>query len=309
MEVTGMLFSEVYCAYFNAVAAIIKEAQAGEINEKIILQIISEKAFSESMLSLLPAIKNEEGLVMNKELQTPLKHLPQMPLTLLQKRWLKALLTDPRIKLFAVDAAELAEVEPLFDYADFVFFDRYADGDPYADAKYIQNFRTILTALQEKRWLRILYRTRLGDMRDERHIPYKLEYSAKDDKFRLETATAKGKFSVHINLARIEECALLRFYDENKFTHPRQRERSLTFILKDERNALDRVMLHFSDCRKETRRLDNTRYQVELCYEAKDETEMLIRILSFGPLLKVIAPASFIGLIKERLAMQENLNS
>jgi hypothetical protein len=48
----------------------------------------------------------------------------------------------------------------------------------------------------------------------------------------------------------------------------------------------------------------NDRYQVELWYESQDETEILIRVLSFGPMIKVIAPGSFIALIKERLAMQ-----
>ena len=41
-----MLFSEVYCAYFNAVAAIISETIQGGVTEKRILEIISGKALS-----------------------------------------------------------------------------------------------------------------------------------------------------------------------------------------------------------------------------------------------------------------------
>lgn len=302
-----MLFSEVYCAYFNTVAAIINEALKGNSSEKRILQIIGEKAFSESMLNILPAIKNEEWLVVNRELHTPIKYPLQMPLTILQKRWLKALLTDPRIALFGVEARELEGIEPLFNYDDFVFFDRYADGDPYTEESYIGNFKTILCALKEKRRIHIKYRNRRDTPMHGQHIPHKLEYSAKDDKFRLETAG--GRYAAYINLARIEECELLEPYSERDFIPPKRREGTVTFTLKDERNALDRVMLHFSDCRKETRRLENNLYQVDLWYEAQDETEILIRILSFGPMLLVTSPEHFVRLIKHRLTMQQTLKN
>ncbi len=300
-----MLFSEIYCVYFNTVAVILCEVMNGPITEKRILQIVNEKAFSESMLTILPAIKNEEWLVMNRQLQTPVKHKPQMPLTILQKRWMKSLLTDPRVSLFNVDITGLENIDPLFVYDDFVFFDRYTDGDPYEDEGYIATFKMILRALKEKRRIHIKYRNRRNFQMQAQYIPYKLEYSSKDDKFRLETAG--GRYSAYVNVARIDECELLEPYSESEQLPPRRKDCRLTFVLKDERSALDRVMLHFSDCRKETRRLDNGRYQVHLWYEAQDETEILIRILSFGPLLCVTAPDGFIRLIRNRLEMQTSL--
>lgn len=302
-----MLFSEVYCVYFNAVAAIIREALQSDITEKRISEIIGDKAFAESMLAIQPSIKNEEWLVMNREFNTPIKYPPQMPLTTLQKRWMKALLADPRIALFEPDVSGLEDIEPLFIYDDFVFFDRYADGDPYADKSYIAHFRTILTAVKERRRVHVKYRNRNGRTIHGEFIPYKLEYSAKDDKFRLETAG--GRNAAYINLARIDECEVLKPYNVEELHPPKRSECSVVFTIKDERNALDRVMLHFSDCRKETRRLEGNSYKVELWYESHDETEILIRILSFGPMLRVIAPDSFIGLIKTRLSMQQALKT
>ena len=52
-----MLFSEVYSAYFNAVAAILTEALQGGITEKRIIQIVNEKAFSEHIKKTLDAAK------------------------------------------------------------------------------------------------------------------------------------------------------------------------------------------------------------------------------------------------------------
>lgn len=44
---------------------------------------------------------------------TPLENPPTMPLTTLQKRWLKAILSDPRIQLFDPPMEGLEDVEPL----------------------------------------------------------------------------------------------------------------------------------------------------------------------------------------------------
>lgn len=300
-----MLFSEIYSAYFNTVACILCETVQCGITEKRITQIINEKAFSESILTILPALKNKEWLLLNSDLHTPIQQPPKMPLTILQKCWLKALLADPRIALFSPDRSGLDNIEPLFTPDDFVYFDRYSDGDPFADELYIVNFQTILTALKEHRKLQISYKNRHGGRITGTFIPYRLEYSSKDDKFRL--ITTGGRHSRTINIARIMHCELLEIYDNAKVSIPLQQETSIDFELTDERNALERVMLHFSDCRKETRRIDEKHYSVTLWYDPQDETELLIRILSFGQMVKVISPESFITQIKARISKQINL--
>ncbi len=63
-------------------------------------------------------------------------------------------------------------------------------------------------------------------------------------------------------------------------------------------------MLHFSDLEKETEKTDDRRYRITLHYRQGDETEILIRILSFGPVLKVVEPESMVSQIRERLAKQ-----
>ena len=41
-----------------------------------------------------------------------------------------------------------------------------------------------------------------------------------------------------------------------------------------------------------------------LRYNKQDETEMLVRILSFGPVIRVTEPERFITLLRERIAQQ-----
>ena len=302
-----MLFNEIYSVYFNAMAKIIAKALEGDLNEKEVLRIINEKAFSESMLMILPAIKDEEWLVVNKDYHTPIKHHPKMPLTLLQKRWMKALLTDPRMSLFDVDVKGLEDIEPLFKYTDFVCFDRYSDGDAYMDENYVINFKTILQALRAKKKLHIKYCSRLGKVLEGEYVASKLEYSSKDDKFRLEVIS--NKKSSYINLGRIQKCDLLCSYKDEELDFIKKRECTVIFTLIDRRNALNRVMIHFSDFKKETVRVEKDCYQVTLCYDSLDETEVLIRILSFGPMLHVIKPSSFVQLIEKRLLMQNNIKN
>jgi hypothetical protein len=297
------MYSEVYGAYFNAVAAILREAVHGGITEKRMTEIINEKAFAESFLTIIPALKNEEWLLLTCDRQTPIRKPPQMPLTLLQKRWLKALLSDPRIALFTPDTSGLEGIEPLFTTDDLVYFDRYTDGDPFSDDNYVNIFRIVLCALHERRKLKISYVNRIGKRVTGTYNPWKLEYSTKDDKFRL--LTNGGYSGATINLGRIISCELSGYYDPGALIETK-REAKLVFKLIDKRNALERVMLHFSDCRKETRRLDDKRYEVNLWFDPQDETEILIRILSFGQMIRVTSPESFINLIKERIIKQQN---
>lgn len=302
-----MLFSEIYGSYFNVVAAVLTEATQSHLTDKRMTELVSEKAFAESSLSIPTALKQGTWPLLDSDLTTVIQNPPTMPLTLLQKRWLKALLQDPRIALFDPDPSGLEDVEPLYKPDTFVFFDRYGDGDPYGDEAYITNFKTILRAIREKKGLRVRFRGHTGIRHSFICIPYRLEYSPKDDKFRL---LSLGKRNTHIiNLARIRNCTILEPYETEGTNLPQERTCELTMLLHDERNGLERVLLHFSHFEKETLRLEDRLYQIRLRYDKDDETELLIRVLSFGPVLEVVAPDAFIALIKERLNKQTALFS
>lgn len=300
-----MLFSEVYGSYYNVVAAVLEEAVSGSLTNRRMDEIIREKAFGESMLSLPYALRSGNWRLLTDGNKTPLEHAPTMPLTTLQKRWLKALLQDPRIRLFSPCEAGLEDVKPLYEADAFCYFDRCTDGDPYGDAGYIARFRTILAALKEKRKLFIHFTGHRSKGHSWECIPYRLEYSSKDDKFRLLTSSPQNLLSV--NLARIDSCKLLGKWSEDEYK-PKEAEKSVLVLeLTDERNALERAMLHFSHLEKETERTGDDRYRITLRYDREDETEMLIRVLSFGPVLKVVSPDEFINKIKERLKRQNEL--
>ena len=84
-------------------------------------------------------------------------------------------------------------------------------------------------------------------------------------------------------------------------------DKCVTLELYDDRNALERVLLHFAHYEKEAQRLDEKQYRILIRYQQDDETEVVIRVLSFGPFVKVTEPESFVELIKSRLKMQKKL--
>lgn len=62
----------------------------------------------------------------------------------------------------------------------------------------------------------------------------------------------------------------------------------------------------YDDERRRIERLDGIHYKITVNYDKDDETEIVIRILSFGPMIKVVAPEHFENLIKERLIKQKS---
>ena len=146
-----MVFSEIYGTYFQVVAEILELASREPVSEKKVREIVEEKAFAESILTIPAALKDGRWPFLDGTGKSLLKHAPSMPMTMLEKRWLKSLTLDPRIALFRPSQAGLEDVEPLFTPDMFVYFDRYADGDPYGDWRYVEHFRMVLTALKERR--------------------------------------------------------------------------------------------------------------------------------------------------------------
>ncbi len=301
-----MLFHEIYGSYYNAVAKILELSVNGELTDKEMQKICDEKAFSESFLEIIPALKDEKWKLLDSNLKTPIKNPPTMPLTELQLRWLKSISLDKRIRLFNVNADFLEDVEPLFIPDDYVVFDKYADGDPFEDENYINNFREILCAIKQKKKIAVDYFSNRGKDRKIYCVPTGIEYSEKDDKFRVKIDGCP--FSSYLNIAGIKTVEVVCDAEKNRSVSQPKTEKYFIAELTDERNALERVMLHFAHFRKEAERIDINHYLLKIYYENLDETELVIRVLSFGPFLKVTEPQGFVNLIKQRLVKQKEFN-
>lgn len=310
-----MLFSEVYGTYYNTMAKILEKALNEQLTADGLYSCIMENAYSESVVPITDAIEKErwQFLKFNREknhLLPVVKHNPEMPLTNLQLQYLKALLHDKRIRLFDLDfdyfEKQLAYVEPLWQPGDYEVFDKYDDGDDFEDASYKKRFRMILDAKQNNLTLDFTLRNRHGKEFKVTGIPEKIEYSEKDDKFRVMLA---GRTQTHtINLGRIVALKYTDIPQKQSYSDAWDADRdTIVLELTDERNALERVSLHFANLKKKTTKIGDNKYRIELEFSRDDETEMVIRLLQFGPVIKVLEPIYIVGEIQKRLGIQLRL--
>lgn len=320
------LFEKIYGCYYQAVNQILSEAANHSITKKRLEAIAGEIGFQESALTIVPKLTDKSWALL-KEAEhgsgyaSALSHQVKVPMTTLQKSWLKSLSCDPRIRLFLSDQ-ELADlessldgIEGLYSVDDFFYFDQYEDGDPFDSARYREIFHTILEAFHTHRPLIVAYANK-GDTVTHEVAPYHLQYSAKDDKFRLcalKYSCHKFDHNIILNLARIEACHLsIREIPKDLpisgFRPVLKAAEPVVIEIDGQRNSLERCMLHFANYEKHTEYEEKRGvYLCSIYYDMADETELLIEILSFGPVIRVLGPDHFLSQIRQRVQRQHDL--
>ncbi len=305
------IFSEIYSAYYKAVEAVLRlQTENGKpLTEKKITELILKHAFKDSTLfipeKLVPKSEKTADWKLLKAVDggyaSVLRHMPRQFLTAIQKSWLRAKLSDPKMGLF-LDDEQMAELSgflkgspPLYDEKIFFRFDIFSDGDNYADPDYKKNFKLMLAALEARQYINVLYISRKGGKESATVVPIAVEHSAKNDKFRFYTVTPNGVGKV-INVGRIisaeatgETAQCLPDFDE--YFSRRRCNTPAVVEIKTERNGLERFMLEFASYEKESSLDPETGIcRAKITYDKNDETELLIMLLSFGPVIEIISP-------------------
>jgi len=320
-------FHEIYSAYFQVVRKILLDAGKKPLSRKEMEEISKAYASPESALVILPKLTKDgawSSLLQEEEnqLYTSKCTGKKPPLTHLQKAWLKTLLPDPKFRLFFTDqeladlAQNLESEQPLFSLRDFHYFDQYRDGDHYEDPAYRQVFQTILSALEKRRPLFAAYESAKGREQTLELLPCRLQYSGKDDKFRLLAVSlshGRPRSPYILNAARIKACHLSRNpvpqrFDWDFSRFQAQAAHPVRIRIGNERNALERCMLHFANYEKHTTYEPETdTYLCDIYYDPADETELLIELLSFGPVIRILGPEAFLSQVRKRVKRQHEL--
>jgi len=319
------LFSEIYSLYFRAVERVLRRANEWPLTGAEIQRILSEGTFSESAITMFPKLQSGAWPLLHQaESGYMAVCVPpeKTPLTMLQRAWIKSLLNDPRISLFLDDdeieklRLSLSDTPPLYRQEDFYAFDKATDSDDYESPEYRRCFHLFLQTIHQKTALSVQYEGGKGNRVSGVFWPYRLEYSAKDDKFRAHCYRKVGgrRMQYILNLGRVTLAEAINITDSgnpsrvNRSTMGRFRE--VVIEITKERNALERCMVHFAHFEKRTEYNEITdKYTCTIRYNVMDETEVIIRVLSFGPTIKVIAPNQFINEIKGRIRKQSELIS
>lgn len=134
------------------------------------------------------------------------------------------------------------------------------------------------------------------------YIPLKIEYSDKEDKFRL-LCVLNGKVYT-INFARIVKCSLSKEKFSENIKVSEIPLRTLVFDVIDKRKTLERAMMKFSHYKKEIEKIGEDSYKVVLKYDKDEETDVVIQLMSFGSYINVISPPKIKKEISRRLKRQ-----
>lgn len=317
------IFSEIYGKYYHIMSHLLKNGTQSLAQMR---NTIHELGFGETDLYFEPNITNGDWSLFEKNKSGEFKPIVsgdvKMPPTLLEKAWLRAVLEDQRAKLFltedeiALAKEKLGATQPLFKADAIVDFDQFDVGDDYTSYTIQKHFSLFLEAMKSSKAVLVKYLSAKGKNLEGTYIPCKFEYSPKNDKFRvlaieLENEGYRG-YTV-LNLGRVQSVELTDISAETDylqyFLDKRNKEdRIIDIEITDERNAMERFMVEFSIYKKEAA-YDKERdvLKVKLYYDPLDATEILVKILGFGPVLKVLGPDSFVDMIKERLLKQKSL--
>lgn len=316
------LFSEIYNCYYQIMKSILQNHSA--LTSGQLQQQICENGYEESVFHLIPKLSAGEWNLLSKDGDVYYSRISEdfsVPLTTLQKAYLKTLLQDERIQLFfsQEQLAQLSELlkdsEILWQQDDFHYYDRFSNKDDYSDPSYQKHFRTLLQAISGKQYVDICYESKTGHRVHHHYLPCRLEYSIKNDKFRLLGISRQHQHDHRtdtLNLERMCEVTLLpeqvdELPDINERIRASYYKEPVRLLIHIDRNALERAMLQFANYEKNTTRIDAHTYECLIYYNQAMETELLIEVLSFGPMIEVLGNERFLAQLKRRLHKQKRL--
>ncbi|MBC6316337.1 WYL domain-containing protein [Listeria grandensis] len=306
------IFNEMYGTYYRVVLEILSQKRG--LTKQDCAEIVRELGFDESGLHLLPQLTENWHLLVERSDEAVYDSILKrnwLPVQgSLLKRWLKTVLRDPRMGLFLTDDVlaelerELVDYDVLFDVDTIWCFDGFLGGDMYLEPGYRTRFGVVLDALYGKRELELVYQVQEGRVLTGTFLPVRLEFSQKNDKFRLLCFRKADLMPFTLNMAKLAEVRMGAQIEGELPEHKAEMVIVKCHVV-DHRNAVDRAMIHFADYKKKAFRTARANvFEIEIYCPRGDLTELVIQLLSFGPMVQVLEPVSVVAEMKRRLARQ-----
>ena len=318
MNNKDIIFNEVFSTYYTVLRGIINSKP---MDTKELQTFIKARGSDESNLFLLDNFNKLSFLEeINGKWQSKLEGKLEQPFTNLEKSWLKAIISDPKIKLFADEYeinildSMLGDVEPLFDWSFFHYFDQNSENIDFTNEEYIYKFRLLKKAIEKEKSVILDYTNIWNENYVEEAIPLKIEYSLKSDKFRLlGVRFRKGKKELKAyNINQIIKIVEIKEYSDKSINRnpyaDEYCEEPVTVVVHNMRGAVMRFMIEFSTYKKES----TFDYETGECtttfyYHTEEKHEIINKILSFGVSVKVLSPSTVIEEIKARIKKQTKI--
>lgn len=316
------LFSEIYSCYYNAMSEIIDNSINSKISYKQMENIIKQCAFSESSVYIIPKIDTKQWSFFDDNNKLKIRNKTKMPLTKAQKMWLCAIFNDERINQFCDEKEILIfkkyfddnNIKPLFYNDDFYAFDQFKMGDNYLDKFYTDSFKILTNAIKTKEIVKIYYNSSKNRRIVGSYCVFKIEYSKKNNRHRVYAMKVNDKNNRKVNVFNISrildiektDTYLKEDIDFDKYVDFNMAEEPVILEISDERNALERCMVQLASYDKKTEfDKKSGKYLCYVYYNKDVETELLIQVLSFIPVVKVLGNKSFLSQVLQRVNSQK----
>jgi len=216
-----------------------------------------------------------------------------MPLSSIEMQWMNNILHHPLAKCFLTqdEIARLLERIPdngLFDVNSPLLYDQFIDLDDILSTDgHAIAVSTLLAAIRENKKVALTYVSQYNRKSTWYCYPSHLEYSKRDNCFRLYALTEKKKVRV-FNLERVQNVLIVdsgiakEEIAEKIVEFERENERHLVVLFSERKNIPDKILTEFSPWKKSCIKAGKDKYRMSLVYDADDSREIVVRLLSYG---------------------------
>lgn len=319
-----VFFNRIYSEYYKIALKTIKAINEKKIStqEELISYISSfqvlngktpkkSKKYREDFLDATADLFK----IKNKELYTPFMNIHNdfmFPLTTIEISFLKTMINDDKCKLILgeaykllkseLDKNEYSEIYPYFNKNNYVIFDQYVNGDEFDDKNYRKIFKLLINAIKKKEPIYFEY-IEDGVLKTKVSIPEKIEYSQKEDRFKI-VINSKNR---PLDVQNIKFCEY-----SDKPLSPAKKKEILTCILamdipEDKKYIRNRLFREFSPFERNCEKIDDTGHVLSFKFEEGDYKEIAYRLLQFGPYVYCSEPTCVRERIKEKVEFQYHL--
>ena len=314
------LFHEYKNKYFHLVFRILNLAKNGLYKEEII-KLIENEEYDEKIIG--KDFKTFEGMLLNQynkvdnfnfleerdgKYYSILNNGNSIPLKVrfskLEKSWLSRMIKEPVVQAFlgeeTLEKLEAAFIEMKEESNQVIEFTNKVKNDFEVDLEKLSKvFYIILEGIINEKPIIYSNVDRNGnEYKNQLALPIRIEYSLKDDKFRASLYSLEEKRSIMVNLHTLKEVKIAQNVTSKikredvlkKLKEKKYSEIPITIELEDIRGAMERCFMSFSSFERNSRTISKNKYEIDIYYYTFEEEEVIRKIMSLGPYVKVKAP-------------------
>lgn len=333
------LFEEVKNRYMHIVFKVLNECQEG-LTEKDIIKIVEEDEFKEKLIG--DNFQTFEGMILNQysenenfnllkaregiyypNINKDKKPLVPVRITNVEKAWLKNMLEDKRLGIL-LSSTTISKLKAALKEFDAPLISEIIDTTNTSilpsfknTEQFEENFRELLKAITEGKAVKYCNTDRYGNEYCDKHaLPIRLEYSLKDECFRVSMYSLDENRPIMANIfnmtdIEVEENTSIEVNRESviKLLHDQRYSKDpIVLEVTDKKTAMERCFMSFSELERYSRCIEKDKYELKLFYYTFEEEEIIRKILALGYYVKVVSPERIKEKIIRRIKLAMKLN-